>query len=82
MAEFCNKCAAKKGFGVDINIDTIFEKLHPGEYQVVLCEGCGLTAIGKTAGGVLMLAIPASDVDRDPAMVAVRWVGQDEFMNL
>ena len=55
MAEFCSVCAPKYGFKADIDISRIFAQLRPGEGVPVLCEGCELVRIEKTAAGVLNL---------------------------
>ena len=51
MAEFCSKCSGDHGFHTDINIKAEFEALKPGEMLPTLCEGCAMTAIGKTDDG-------------------------------
>jgi hypothetical protein len=86
MADFCNKCATElfgTKRGPEININEIYQVLNPEEYQIVLCEGCGLTAVGKTQEETMVLAIPCEDEEsNDPTMQCVRWITQEEYENL
>ena len=58
MADYCNKCASKL-FGDDakpeIDVYEEFSLLEENHMISVLCEGCGLMAIGKTVLGELMV---------------------------
>jgi hypothetical protein len=76
MAEFCTKCTPKmlgEDALPDININQIFDTLNVGEYAPVLCEGCGLAAIGKFKNNTLLLAVPRSDGDR------ISWIDENTF---
>ena len=86
MAEFCTKCSPEM-FGsdipVDIDIDEIHLTLSPNEYEVVLCEGCGLSAVGSSVDGQIILGVPKTDEPNDdPVMVSIRWVSREEFMSI
>jgi hypothetical protein len=57
MSDFCTKCA-KEHFGEEvspeIDVQKEFESLEPGMCSSGwICEGCGLTVIGKTDEGEL-----------------------------
>jgi uncharacterized protein (DUF2225 family) len=68
---------------IDINIDEIHQTLNPNEYEVVLCEGCGLAAVGSSEDGQLILGVPKTDEPNDdPVMIAIRWVSREEFMSI
>jgi len=86
MADFCTKCAPViwgNDIPEDINIDEIYKSLNPTEYEVVLCEGCMLSAVGKTDEHEMLLAIPCDDEEsNDPVMQCVKWVTREEFMAL
>ena len=59
MADLCNKCALEMWgdqYWPDIDIPVIAESLEPGTYAPVLCEGCGIRAIGKNQQGGIMIA--------------------------
>lgn len=43
-------------YSPDIDIHAIAESLEPGTYAPVLCEGCGICAIGKSQQGGIMIA--------------------------
>jgi len=85
MAEFCTKCAPEiwvNDVREDINIDKIYESLEPGTGESVLCEGCGLMAVGKTLDNEMLLAVP-TNVDHSSQMVgAIKWVTREEFIAL
>jgi len=55
MAAFCNVCAEKMGVEADFNIENIFNRLKEDHYQIVLCEGCTLSAISKQKGEMKLL---------------------------
>ena len=63
------------GVPPDINIKEVFEELIEGSYLPVLCEGCGLSAIGKFKDNKLMLAMPNSSG-------TYTWLTEDEFINI
>jgi hypothetical protein len=53
MADFCNKCAYDMWgdhLPADIDVPKIFRELDEGFALTVMCEGCGLSAIGKNEG--------------------------------
>jgi len=78
MADFCTRCTPRMwGEGVlpDINIQEVFNKLTEGSYAPVLCEGCGLSAIGKFKDNMLKLAMPNSSGTYE-------WLTEQEFNNL
>jgi hypothetical protein len=58
MADFCNKCAYEM-FGedkryVDIDVPKLFEELSDNSYFSVICEGCGMAAVGKENGKLII----------------------------
>jgi hypothetical protein len=81
MADFCNKCSAHL-FGTqltaDIDVYRISEELQLDTYEVVLCEGCGLSAIGKDKAGQIYVAYPEGE-NFDPVAQEVRWYTLDEY---
>lgn len=59
MSEFCTNCSKKmfsENIESDINVEQIFKSLKPGYMTGVLCEGCGLSYIGKTDENQLVVA--------------------------
>lgn len=60
MADFCTKCANEL-FGneveAEINMAKISEELEADTYLPVLCEGCGMLAVGKRQDGTTMIAV-------------------------
>lgn len=42
----------------DFDIETETEKIPPGHYQPMICEGFGFTAISKEQDGTIMLYFP------------------------
>lgn len=58
MADFCNKCTEEM-FGdnlpADIDVYDLAKGLPKGHYMPVICEGCGMLAISKTADGAIEL---------------------------
>ena len=67
MAEFCNRCAKEQGFSTpEINVYEIAERdLQPGTYMPVLCEGCGMVAIGVGEDEKIMLAYPTGEENKN-----------------
>lgn len=59
MADFCTKCSIemfREDSEPDINVQEIFESLEPGYYlEGFICEGCYLSAIGKSDDGNLVV---------------------------
>jgi len=63
MAEFCTNCALELGFcKPDFDIEEIASELEPG-FQIgpYLCEGCGLSSIGKNNKGEIMVMVEDED---------------------
>jgi hypothetical protein len=85
MADFCSKCAPQmwgEDTQPDININEIFKALEDNSFMPVLCEGCGLRAIGNE-NGVLLLAV-TDDGDEEPTeenISKVFWLSSEEFQN-
>lgn len=80
MADFCTQCsAATFGDAVepDINIREIAASLETGTYVDVLCEGCGMKAIGKDDNGNIMVAVPENV--RDDSCESYLWVPLEDF---
>ena len=77
MADFCNKCAWDMWgdrFPPEINVPRIFAELEEEFIKLVVCEGCGLSAIGKTEEGKLVIAyinppISLEEVDLDEYII-------------
>ena len=64
MADFCTKCSFEMfgpDFDLDINVKEMFEKLEPGYFFNVLCEGCTMIGVMKTVEGRLKLGF----IDKD-----------------
>ena len=83
MADFCNKCAYEllgQDLPADIDVYAIAESLQDDTYQVVLCEGCEMAAIGKEAGGQVYVAFPDGK-QTDPHSTYIRWITLDEYEN-
>jgi hypothetical protein len=87
MAEFCNKCSERM-FGGDvepaINIQKLTQTLENDHYAIVLCEGCGMRAVGKSDDGHIYLAFAEEDQrDVNPdEHVMVKWITLDEYENM
>ena len=65
MADFCNKCSIKIAGGTgnsEIDVLKISESLAPDTYMPVLCEGCGMRAVGKTETGETLIAFKVKPV--------------------
>jgi len=80
MADFCNKCAQEMWADQvepEINVELIAEGLEPGHFESVLCEGCGVRAIGKTAEGKTIIALLE---DEGSVEDSVRWVSLKEWL--
>ena len=57
MADFCNKCAYEMfgdRFPADIDVPILFEQLNDNSYFSVICEGCGMAAVGKENGKLIL----------------------------
>ena len=76
MADFCTKCSEEMwegDFGPDIDIQKIAESLESDSYLPVLCEGCGLRAVGKNGTGETILAVGSADDE------FVEWIPKDQW---
>jgi len=80
MADFCTQCSAAT-FGdktqPDINIRETAASLKNGTYVPVLCEGCGMNAIGKDENGQVLVNIPENI--RDDSCETYVWVPLEDF---
>ena len=59
MADFCNNCALETWgdqYSPEIDIYKIAEGLDLNTYKPVLCEGCGICAVGKNQEGGTVIA--------------------------
>jgi len=81
MAEFCNKCSERMNFSVaDIDIYAIAEnELQPGQYMSVLCEGCGMVAVGVGEDEKIMVAYPSGEASENEEEILVEWLYIDEY---
>jgi hypothetical protein len=80
MADFCNKCAQEMWDDQcepEINIEKISETLEPGHFESVLCEGCGVRAVGKTADGLIIIAILEEEGSVEDS---VTWVPLEKWL--
>lgn len=85
MAEFCTKCVVEKiGANTKPDID-IYEiaknDLQPGTYTPVLCEGCGMVAVGVGEDEKIMLAYPSGETSENPEEILVEWIYIEEYEN-
>jgi len=83
MADFCNKCAHEmwgQDAPADIDVYAISESLQSDTYQVVVCEGCRMSAIGKDTGGQVYIAFPDGEQTSHHSDY-VRWITLDEYEN-
>jgi hypothetical protein len=74
MADYCTKCAEDLGFPVDIDPREIAKTLEPDTYLAVVCEGCGMRAVGLDPDYTIVVAMPVNDTDD-----TVFWVSLEEF---
>ena len=54
MADFCNVCSEEMfgpGVPADIDVYDILKEIYNGFFTTVLCEGCGMSHIGKEEDG-------------------------------
>lgn len=84
MADFCTRCSIEmwgEEIAPDINVEQIISELKPDHYMDVLCEGCGMAAIGKNGAGEVYIAILDGDpIDRVSNFV--KWITLDEYEQL
>ena len=79
MADFCNKCAQEmwdKGADPDIDVYKIAEELEPNHFESVLCEGCGVRAIGKRSTGEIVIGLL---LEEGAVEDMVKWVSLEEW---
>jgi hypothetical protein len=85
MAEFCTYCAPKMwGEEVlpDIDVVAIAECLPHDTYSLVLCEGCGMAAIGKDKDDTVLIAMPTGNSVEDENTKDVNWITLDEYKKI
>ncbi len=85
MAEFCTYCAPKMwGEEVlpDIDVVAIAESLPQDTYSLVLCEGCGMSAIGKDKDDTVFIAMPTGIEAAEENKKEVNWVTLDEYQKI
>ena len=79
MADFCNKCSTKIAEdtgGAEIDILKLSESLAPDTYMPVLCEGCGMRAVGKTETGEILIAFKINEIETGDE---VHWISYAEW---
>lgn len=79
MADFCTKCAYEMWGDMlppDIDIKKEAESLQPNRYVPIICEGCGMRAIGKDENGNVVVAFPKEGEENTDAVV---WIPLEEF---
>jgi hypothetical protein len=80
MSDFCTQCSIAT-FGdkiqPDINIREIASSLENGMYVPVLCEGCGMNAVGKDENGQIIVHVPKNV--RDDADKQYNWIRLEDF---
>lgn len=85
MAEFCTYCAPKM-WGEealpDIDVAAIAESLPLDTYSLVLCEGCGMSAIGKDNDNTICIAMPTGIKNAEENKKEVKWVSLNEYKKL
>jgi hypothetical protein len=64
----------------DIDVLAISESLDKDTYSVVLCEGCGMAAIGKDENDAIFIAMPTGS--EDGVMKEVNWLTLEEYKNI
>jgi len=79
MADFCNKCSTKIAEdtgGAEIDILKLSESLAPDTYIPVLCEGCGMRAVGKTDTGETLIAFSINEIETG---YEVHWISYADW---
>jgi hypothetical protein len=79
MADFCNKCSTEIAGDTgeaEIDILKLSESLAPDTYIPVLCEGCGMRAVGKTDIGEILIAFNVNEIETG---YEVNWISYDEW---
>ena len=79
MADFCNKCSIEISGDTgnsEIDVLKISESLAPNTYMPVLCEGCGMRAVGKTETGETLIAFKVNEIETGDE---VNWISYAEW---
>ena len=79
MADFCNKCSIEISGDTgnsEIDVLKISESLAPDTYMPVLCEGCGMRAVGKTDTGETLIAFKVNEIETGDE---VNWISYAEW---
>ena len=79
MASFCNKCSIEISGDTgnsEIDVLKISESLAPDTYMPVLCEGCGMRAVGKTDTGETLIAFKVNEIETGDE---VNWISYAEW---
>ena len=79
MADFCNKCSIEISGDTgnsEIDVLKISESLAPDTYMPVLCEGCGMRAVGKTETGETLIAFKVNEIETGDE---VNWISYAEW---
>ena len=79
MASFCNKCSIEISGDTgnsEIDVLKISESLAPDTYMPVLCEGCGMRAVGKTETGETLIAFKVNEIETGDE---VHWISYAEW---
>jgi hypothetical protein len=79
MADFCNKCSTKIAGDTgeaEIDILKLSESLAPDTYMPVLCEGCGMRAVGKTETGETLIAFNVNEIETG---YEVHWISYADW---
>lgn len=79
MADFCNKCSTEIAGDTgeaEIDILKLSESLAPDTYIPVLCEGCGMRAVGKTETGEILIAFNVNEIETS---YEVHWISYAEW---
>ena len=79
MADFCNKCSIEISGDTgnsEIDVLKISESLAPDTYMSVLCEGCGMRAVGKTETGETLIAFKVNEIETGDE---VNWISYAEW---
>ena len=67
----------------EINVEKISESLENDHYAIVLCEGCGMRAVGKSEDGHTYLAFAEENQEgvNPDEHVMVKWISLSEYEN-
>lgn len=64
----------------EIDVVAISEALPQDSYSLVLCEGCGMAAIGKDDADTIFIAMPTGNTSENNK--EVKWLTLDEYEKL